>query len=331
MTELRAQGAISGNPRRGWRLGWLTLGDEALTFRPPAGRGAVRGAVRIDLGSVTRLDVERGRFILTAKRVIRLTYRPGRATRPRACWVITAQIGDWEEALSQRVTLRAVEAPLAAAPKLREPRELATSLAELSGTAELLLDYLAPAGHATTGELLTLIGAASEEALLLELEEGFRRIESALGSPAIRYEGVRFDGRSAAVRRQSWWVDEILAERWLASRVPTDVLLEDDELVVVTSVPTHARGAPPSVRVDSDGCGLVVRGASGYRRWILLPEAVAEDTQCALSATGTLVIRARRQRRSAGRRETGVERTTWPGSAASPLTHRPLNGAGLSE
>lgn len=291
MTELRAQGAISGNPRRGWRLGWLSLGDEALTFRPPGGRGGVR----IDLGSVTRLDVERGRFIVTAKRVIRLTYRPGRTARPRACWVITAQIGDWETALSQRLGLRAAEAPLAAHPKLPEPRELAAELAGLSGSAELLLDYLAPGGHATSAELLALIGAATEEALLVELEEGFRRIEPTLGSPAIRYEGARFDRRSAAVRRQSWWVDDILAERWLASRVPTDVLQEDDELVVVTSVPTRARGAPPSVRVDSDGCGLVVRGARGYERWILLPEAVVDDTHCALSATGTLVIRARRR------------------------------------
>lgn len=327
MTELRAQGAISGNPRRGWRLGWLSLGDEALTFRPPGGRGAVR----IDLGSVTRLDVERGRFVLTAKRVIRLTYRPSRVARPRACWVITARIGDWEEALSRRVTLPAAEAPLAAQAKLPEPHELAAELAGLSGEAELLLDYLAPGGHATTAELLALIGPATEEALLLELEEGFRRIEPTPGSPAIRYEGVRFDRRSAAVRRQSWWVDDILAERWLAARVPTDVLLEPDELVVVTSVPTQARGAPPSVRVDSDGCGLVVRGARGYQRWILLPEAVVDDTQCALSATGTLVIRARRKRRGTGRQETGTDSERCPGSAASPLTRRPLNGVLLPE
>lgn len=301
-TELRAQGAISVSPRGGWRLGWLSLGNATLTFQPP-GR---RGVVQIDLGSVTRLDVERRKFVLPAKRVVRLTYRPSRAAHPRSCWVITAQLGNWEAALSQRVGLRAREGPLAAQPRLPVPHELAAGLAGLSSTAGLVLDYLAHRGYATTAELVALIGAETEEALLFHLHEGFRPIEPTLGGPAIRYEGVCFDRRSGAAKQQSWWVDETLAEGWLASRVPTDVLLEDDELVVVTSVPTQARGTPPSTRVDSEGWGLVVRGARGYERWIALPEEVVGDTQCAISTTGTLVIRARRKRRGTTHEEKGA-------------------------
>ena len=75
------------------------------------------------------------------------------------------------------------------------------------------------------------------------------------------------------------------------------MLLEGDDLLVVTSVPTQARGALPVVRVEPGGYGLVVSGAGGHDRWIDLPEQVAGEAQCAISATGTLVIRVRREAR----------------------------------
>lgn len=301
-TELRASGAISVSSHGGWRLGWLSLGNAMLTFRH---RGT-RGVVQIDLRSVSRLDVERRKFVLVGKRVVRLTYRPSRATHPRSCWVITAQLGDWEAALRRRVgLLREREGPLAVQSRLPVPHDLTAGLAGLSSTAGLVLDYLAHRGYATTAELVALIGADTEESLLFHLHEGFRRIEPTLGGPAIRYEGVCFDRRSGEPRQQSWWVDEMLAESWLASRVPTDVLLEDDELVVVMSMPTQARGALPSTHVDSQGRGLVVHGARGYERWIALPEEVVGDTQCAMSTTGTLVIRARRRRPGTTHEQTG--------------------------
>ncbi len=287
---LRAQGAISVSPRGSWRLGWLSLGPSTLIFQQP-GR---RGAVQIDLGSITRLDVERRTFVVCAKRVVRLTYRPCGAARPRSCWLITRQLSDWEAALSWRVARPGDDAP-GRAPAPPVSRELDTALAGLGETAGLILDYLAHRGYATTGELMTLIGADTEDALFPHLHEGFRLVESALGGPAIRYEAVYFDRRSRMIRQQAWRAGQILAGAWLASRVPADVLVEGGELLVVTSVPTRARGALPTASVDPGGRGLVVRGAGGHNRWFALPEEAVGEAQCAIGATGTLVIRVRRK------------------------------------
>jgi hypothetical protein len=248
-------------------------------------------AVRIDLASVSGLDVERRTFVVCAKRVIRLTYRHGQGTRPRSCWMITAHLGDWEAALARRLGLAAAD-PLPAGPAHPVPAGLASALAGLPGPAGVVLDYLAQRGYATTAELMTLTGAEAEDALLLRLQQDFRQVELVLGSPAIRYEGAHFDRGAAVVRWQSWRVAETLARGWLASRVPTDVLVEDGELLVVTSMPTQARGTAPSVVIDPDGRGLMLRDRRGHSRWIALPVAVTGEARCAVSATSTLVIRA---------------------------------------
>jgi hypothetical protein len=310
LTGLRAQGAISVSPRGGWRMGWLNLGKETLTFQPP-GR---RGAVRIDLGSVTRLDVERRTFVVCAKRVVRLTYRPSRAACPRACWMITAQLGDWAAALTRRTELERPEMPIAE-PRPPVPHDLAAGLTGLRGTPGLVLDYLSHRGYATTAELMTLTGAATEETLFSHLDEGFRRIASTLGGPVIRCVGTHFDRRSGLVRQQAWRLSETVAHGWLAARVPTDVLLEDDdELVVVTSVPTQARNTLPCARVDPDGRGFVVHSAHGPDRWIPLPVAVGGEAQCAMSGTGTLVIRARRNPAASAPRRPAVSGGGYGGS-----------------
>lgn len=286
---LAAQGAISVSERGGWRLGQLSLGTSALAFQQP-GR---QGSIRIELANITRVDVVRRTFVVCAKRVVRLSYRSGPG-RPRCCWVITARLGDWEAALARRLGPVRGDPP-AAAPAHPVPAGLTAALAGLSGTAGVILDYLAQRGYATTAELMALIGTEAEDVLLGHLREGFREVELILGGPLVWYEGVHFDRRSAVVRQQSWRVGETVAQGWLAARIPTDVHAEGDELLVVTSVPTQARGAVPSVVIDPDGRGLVVRGTHGHRRWIALPEKVAGEARCAVSPTSTLVIRARRQ------------------------------------
>ena len=315
-TALSAQGAISVSWPGGWRLGWLSLGGTTLTFRQPG-----RPGMRIDLGTVTRLDVERRTFVVCAKRVVRLAYRPTASAHPRSCWLITAHLGDWEAALSRGAGL-ASEHKLTAAATLPVTRELAAALAGLGGTAGLILDYLAHRGHATTGELMALVGAGTEEALFFHLNERFRRVEPALGRPVIRYEAVYFERQSGVVRQQSWRLDESVAEWWRASRVPADVLLEGKDLLVVTSVPTQARGALPVARVEPRGYGLVVSGVGGHDRWINLPEQVAGVAQCTIGATGTLVIRVRRKARGA----TPAEGETRRSLAASAPAGRSFHG-----
>jgi hypothetical protein len=293
---LRAQGALSVSPRGCWRLGWLCLEGSTFTFRG-SGRQAV---VTIDLAAVTGLERERRTFILVSKRALRLTYGPARAARRRVCWLITERLDGWETALGQRLASRP-DAPPAAEPPAAVPRRIAAQLATLPATATLILDYLACRGHATTAELMTLIGAETEESLLAEMHVGLRQMVPVLGGPAVRYADRYFDAASQEVRQQTWRIGEKVAASWLASRVPTEVLMEGDEMLVITSVPTQARGVPPSVHADAGGCGLVLRHAHGHDRWIGLPEQVVGEPQCAVSTAGTLVIRG--LRRAPGIRE----------------------------
>jgi hypothetical protein len=142
---------------------------------------------------------------------------------------------------------------------------------------------------------MTLIGAESEECLLAEMHAGLRPLVSVLGGPAVRYADRYFDPASREVRQQTWRIGEKVAAGWLASRVPTEVLVEGDELLVVTSVPTQARAAPPSAHAAADGRGLVLRYGHSHDRWIGLPEQVVGEPRCAVSPAGTLVIRGLRR------------------------------------
>jgi hypothetical protein len=283
---LRAQGALSVSPRGCWRLGWLGCQGSTFAFHNSGGPAAVK----INLAAITALDRERRTFILVSKPVLRLTYQPPGAARRRLCWLITARLDDWEAVLGQRLADPPEEAPAAELPA-PVSRRLAARLAGLPATPALILDYLACRGHATTAELMTLIGAETEESLLAEMHAGFGRLAPVLGGPAVRYADRYFDATSQEVRRQTWRIGEKVAAGWLESRVPTEVLIEGDELLVITSVPTQARGVPPSAHAAADGRGLVLRHAHSHDRWIGLPEQVVGEPRCAVSPAGTLVIR----------------------------------------
>jgi len=151
---------------------------------------------------------------------------------------------------------------------------------------------------------MTLIGAETEESLLAEMHAGFRQLMPVLGGPAVRYADRYFDAASREVRQQTWRIGEKVAAGWLASRVPTEVFMEGDELLVITSVPTQARGAPPSAQAAADGRGLVLRHAHSHDRWIGLPEQVVGEPRCAVSPAGTLVISG--LRRTPGIRGNGL-------------------------
>jgi len=262
---LRAQGAISFSPRGSWRLGWLGLDGSTFSFRAPH-RDA---AVEMDLDTITGLERERRRFVLAGKDVLRLTSRPSAAARPRTYWLITERLADWEAALGQRSAAR-----------------LATGLAGLPARSALIVDYLAGRGHATTAELMALIGAETEESLLVELQVGLRSLVTAAGRPAVGYSDRYFDASARQVRSQGWRIGEAVAAGWRAALIPADVFTEGDEVLVITSVPAQARGAPPSVRVAAGGRGLML----GDVRWIGLPEPVIGEPRCAVGAAGTLVI-----------------------------------------
>jgi hypothetical protein len=283
---LRAQGAFSASRRGGWRLGWLSLRDSRFAFHVAGSRAAAE----IDVAAITGLDRERRTFILVNKHVLRLTYRSVAAARHRSCWLITARLDDWEAALGGRPA-----GPAAAVPPGQVPGSLAARLAALPAASALILDFLACRGHATTAELMTLIGTEAEESLLAEMQAGLGQLEPELGSPAVRYADRYFDAAAGQVRRHTWRIGERAAAGWLASRVPAEVFAEGGELLVVTSVPTQARGVPPVARAAADGRGLVLRHGPGQDQWIELGCQVTGEPRCAVSQAGTLVIRGLRR------------------------------------
>jgi len=280
---LRAQGALSVTGRGGWRLGWLALTGTALTFTAPGGRDGLR----IPLAGIAAVDADRRSFVLAAKRVIRLTYRDGRAPGPRICWLITAELGRWEAALRHR----AAAAPVTDPP----PAAIAAGLERLPERAAQVLDYLARRGYASTADLTALAALGSEDALYGWLREQFGPLERVLGGAAIRYLGTHFDRSSGQVRHQCWLAHRAVADGWLAARDPADVLVEEDEVVVVVNLAVPWQRAGPAVQVAADGRGLTVRGPGGSCRWIALPEPVAPPPRAHLTATGTLIVRAARR------------------------------------
>jgi len=319
---LRAQGAITLSQRGGWRPGWLTLDRVALTFGAPGARGTVRIAVT----AIRAVTVERRAFALSARRVIRLTCSTARTRAPGTCWLATADVDAWAEALRSLLGAPGEQARLPGL--IAAPGELAGAIAALADPARQALDYLARRGYAATAELMALTGVDTEEALPRYLREQFGAVDTILGDTSIRCLGAHVDQRAGEVRPQCWHLNEIVAGFWLAVSDPGDVLVEDDEVLVIANLPTHERGTVPAVAVASDGRGLTVHGARGCWRWIALPEEVTvAEPACRVSDTGALIVRA--LRRAPGPADGGVlartRRLPAAGAACRRVPPRPRN------
>ncbi|MDP4013265.1 MAG: hypothetical protein U0990_03500 [Candidatus Nanopelagicales bacterium] len=96
---LRAQGACATHGRSGWKLGWWEMDGRTLRFGPPNRKPTVNAR----LAGILGIAVSQRKFLVTSKRVLIITYLPGRSSDSRRCWFLTADVGLWQTELAARV------------------------------------------------------------------------------------------------------------------------------------------------------------------------------------------------------------------------------------
>ena len=85
---LRSQGGFIPQWSAAWRLGELFLFADKLAFAQPG-----KPRFEVALATVTDVAMERRKFILLHKDVVRLTFVLANQKRPRLAWFITADAG----------------------------------------------------------------------------------------------------------------------------------------------------------------------------------------------------------------------------------------------
>ena len=87
---LRSQGGFIPQWSSAWRLGELFLFADKLAFAQPG-----KPRFELSLATVTDVAMERRKFILLHKDVVKLTYVLPNQKRSRLAWFITADAGRW--------------------------------------------------------------------------------------------------------------------------------------------------------------------------------------------------------------------------------------------
>lgn len=291
---LVAQGACSTGPRAPWLLGRWHLDGHRLEFSPPSRARHVR----VHLDKVCRLETTRRRFLVTSKRVLKVTYLPSASSRPSRLWLLTGDLPAWESELAGRAS------GMGGWPDRYPSRQLVALTRALdlaAGTTAQILDLLATGLPTTSATLAALLEFEARDAWALEsvVSARFADVDEALGAPALRYVRRRFHVPTAKVYEMSWWLDDRVATAWQVLHSSHEVHVGADEVVAIITIPTESSETLPSVRVEAGGHGLVLGGVQGYERYVPLPVAVHADIAVTVPATGMLVAVARRRDRPA--------------------------------
>ena len=232
---MRSQGGFIPQWSSSWRLGELFLFADRFAFAQP-------GRPRVEILCATVIDVamERRKFILLHKDVVRLKYVLANQKRPRLVWFITADAGRWfDELVSLTVVSRTAAAPggVPAAPRvppvgsaasLRQVRrrtadsspatpaeavlvretqaeELATTL---SPAGARILWHLWERGHADIKELARVADSRSHMEVLTLLREGINGAAGRLyGHPVVVFKERAVDPASGHAVCFQWWLE----------------------------------------------------------------------------------------------------------------------------
>jgi HSP20 family molecular chaperone IbpA len=237
---LRSQGGLIPQWSSSWRLGELFLFTDRFAFAQPG-----RPRVEVLLATVTDVAMERRKFILLHKDVVRLKYVLAHQTRPRLVWFITADAGRWfDELVSLTGGNRTAAAsggvqapgvpdgprvpPVGSAAALRQVRrrtadssaavparavlvretqaeELATTL---SPAGARILWHLWERGHADIKELARVADSRSHMEVLTLLREGINGASERLfGGPAVVFKERAVDPVSGHAVCFQWWLE----------------------------------------------------------------------------------------------------------------------------
>ncbi len=227
---LRSQGGFIPQWSAAWRLGELFLFADKLAFAQP-------GKPRFELALATVIDVamERRKFILLHKDVVRLTYVLPNQKRPRLAWFITADAGRWfdeimtltkaERAAAAKDAVRAPGAPGAlpartsrrpdaarpasgAEPMIVREQQVEELAATLSPAGARILWHLWERRHADIKELAAVADSRSHMEVLILLREGINgAAERLFGHPALEFRERGVDRDSGRAVTFQWWLE----------------------------------------------------------------------------------------------------------------------------
>lgn len=279
---LRSQGGFIPQWSSAWRLGELFLFADKLAFAQPG-----KPRFELSLAAVTDVAMERRKFILLHKDVVRLTYVMPNQKRPRLAWLITADAGRWfDEIMTLTRDGRAAAAkaaarvpgtsggqPARASRVAPRPASGAELMKVREDQVEELAATLSPAGvrilwhlwerrHAAIKELAQVADSRSHMEVLTLLREGINGAAQRLfGHPVLEFKERGLDPVSGYAVTFEWWLER-------ADEPGPDgdaVAVRPDAVGAVAADPVAAEPAPfaldaaePFVEIHDEGGTLVV-------------------------------------------------------------------------
>ncbi|GEM_PF-898919 len=232
---LRSQGGFIPQWSSAWRLGELFLFADKLAFAQPG-----KPRFELSLATVTDVAMERRKFILLHKDVVKLTYVLPNQKRSRLAWFITADAGRWFDEI---MTLTKAGRAAAAKDGARAPdRARGAGASRPPGGAgasrpspqpgaggepvivreeqvEELAVTLSPAGarilrhlwerrHADIKELAQVADSRSHMEVLTLLREGINgAAERLFGHPVLVFKERALDRVSGRAVTFQWWLE----------------------------------------------------------------------------------------------------------------------------
>jgi HSP20 family molecular chaperone IbpA len=252
---LQSQGGFLPHRSPHWQIGELSLSAQRFAF----GQGG-RPRFELPLARITAVAVERRKFVLLHKEVIRLSYALADEKRNRQAWFITPDLARWLEKLMTITNTRqgpgrssgpssALPGPVPAPARDGEPvrvredqvRRLA---AAVGPPAARVLWHLWERGHAGIEELADLVDAPTHMDVLTLLREGINETaRRLLGGPVLVFKERALDRNSGRTVCFNWWLERAEEAGEPAADAPdfaqplVEIHDEGDALLVVAMVP----------------------------------------------------------------------------------------------
>jgi HSP20 family molecular chaperone IbpA len=249
---LQSQGCFLPHRSPHWQIGEMSLSAQRFAF----GQGG-RPRFELPLARITAVAVERRKFILLRKEVIRLSYALADDERNRQAWFITPDLARWLEKLMTITNTREapgrpasalpgpVPAPARDGEAVRVREEHVRELAAAAGPpAARVLWHLWERRHAGIEELADLVDFPTHMDVLTLLREGINEpARRLLGGPVLVFKERALDRSSGLAVCFHWWLERAEEASEAAADAPdsaqplVEIHDEGDALLVVAMVP----------------------------------------------------------------------------------------------
>lgn len=284
---LQSQGFLLQPGAASWRIGELSLTGRRFAFTQGG-----RSRFELQVPWITAVAVERRKFIVLRKEVVRLSYALAGENRGRQAWFITADLSRWLEQL-MTVTNVSVgglrpasesarssrQSPTSTRPRRTRARDQKVVLLREDQVQELaaavgpqgarVLWHLWRQRHAGIEELADLIDARSHMDVLTLIREGINEpARHLLGGPALSFKECALDRSSGHSVCFHWWLeraDDTGDPVPEAPELPEPLVEIHDEgeaLLVVVSLPGCGTEAP-TAEVSDDRLLLAAETVDG--------------------------------------------------------------------